>query len=133
MPEENPIPLDKVVRTYVKIRDKRSELKADFDAEDTKLVSQMDTLKGVLLEHCKEHDVTSVKTSEGLFYRTVKQRYWTSDWESMHAFILEHQEPALLDKRINQRHMRVFLEDNPDVLPKGLNSESQYTISIRKK
>tara|TARA_R100001244_G_C5168645_1_gene131551 strand:- start:1418 stop:1819 length:402 start_codon:yes stop_codon:yes gene_type:complete len=133
MPEENPIPLDKVVRTYVKIRDKRSELKADFDTEDTKLVSQMDTLKGVLLEHCKEHDVTSVKTSEGLFYRTVKQRYWTSDWESMHAFILEHQEPALLDKRINQRHMRVFLGDNPDVLPKGLNSESQYTISIRKK
>ena len=133
MPEENPIPLDKVVRTYVKIRDKRATLKADFDAEDTKLVSQMDTLKGVLLEHCKEHDVTSVKTSEGLFYRTVKQRYWTSDWENMHAFILEHKEPALLDKRINQKNMRVFLEENPDVLPKGLNSETQYTISIRKK
>jgi hypothetical protein len=114
------IPLDKLVKTYIKIRDRRSEVKTEFDKEDSILVEQLDAVKGALLEHCKEHDVSSVKTSEGLFYRTVKQTYWTSDWDQMH-------------KRLNQKNMKEFLESNPDLLPKGLNSNSTYTISVRRK
>ena len=127
------VSLDKLVKAYVKIRDHRSEIKKAYDAEDTVLVDQLDAVRAALLAHCKEHGVDSVRTAEGLFYRTVKQTYWTSDWEQMRKFILEHEEPSLLDKRINQKHMREFLEDNPDLLPKGLNSNSTYTISVRKK
>ena len=127
------VSLDKLVKAYVKIRDHRSEIKKAYDAEDTVLVDQLDAVRAALLAHCKEHGVDSVRTAEGLFYRTVKQTYWTSDWDQMHKFILEHEEPSLLDKRINQKHMREFLEDNPDLLPKGLNSNSTYTISVRKK
>lgn len=127
------VSLDKLVKAYVKIRDHRSEIKKAYDAEDTVLVDQLDAVRAALLAHCKEHGVDSVRTAEGLFYRTVKQTYWTSDWEQMHKFILEHEEPSLLDKRINQKHMREFLEDHPDLLPKGLNSNSTYTISVRKK
>jgi len=127
------VSLDKLVKAYVKIRDHRSEIKKAYDAEDTVLVDQLDAVRAALLAHCKEHGVDSVRTAEGLFYRTVKQTYWTSDWEQMHKFILEHEEPSLLDKRINQKHMREFLEDNPDLLPKGLNSNSTYIISVRKK
>lgn len=127
------VSLDKLVKTYVKIRDRRSEIKSTYEAEDTVLVEQLDRVKAALLGHCKEHGVDSVRTSEGLFYRTVKQTYWTNDWEKMHEFILEHKEPSLLDKRLNQKHMREFLEQNPDLLPKGLNSNSTYTISVRKK
>ena len=126
------ISLDKLVKTYIKIRERRSELKAEFDAQDAPLVQQLETVKGALLHHCKEHDVDSVKTSEGLFYRTVKQSYWTSDWDQMHKFILEHAEPSLLDKRNNQKNMKQFLEENPELLPKGLNSNSEYTIAVRR-
>ena len=127
------VTLDKMVKTYVKIRDRRSEIKRNYEAEDTALVDDLDKIKAALLAHCKEHGVDSVRTSEGLFYRTVQQKYWTDDWEQMHKFILEHAEPSLLDKRINQKHMREFLEENPKLLPKGLNSNSIYTISVRKK
>lgn len=126
------IPVEKLVRVFIKIRDARSKLKAQFDEEDGKLKDKLDTIRQGLLAHCKEHDVKSVATDAGTFYRSVKRRYWTSDWESMHQFILEHSEPALLDKRINQTNMRQFLEDNPDLVPKGLNAETEYTISVRK-
>lgn len=127
------VSLDKLVKAYVNIRDRRSEIKKGYEVEDTVLVDQLDAVRAALLAYCKDHGVDSVRTAEGLFYRTVKQTYWTSDWEQMHKFILEHAEPSLLDKRINQKHMREFLEDNPDLLPKGLNSNSTYTISVRKK
>ena len=126
------VPLDKLVKTYLKIRERRLELKAQFDEQDAPLTTQLEAVKGALLEHCKQHDVDSVKTSEGLFYRTVKQSYWTSDWEHLHSFIVEHAEPSLLDRRINQKNMKQFLEEHPELLPKGLNSNSEYIISIRR-
>ena len=76
--------------------------------------------------------MTGAKTTEGQFYRTVRQRYWTSDWEQMYKFVLEHETPELFEKRLNQTNMRQFLEENPDLLPKGLNVDSEYTISVRK-
>jgi len=67
-----------------------------------------------------------------LFYRSVKSKYWTSDWEAMHKFILEHGVPELLDKRLNQTNMKQFLEENPEVLPQGLNKDTEYAIAVRK-
>jgi hypothetical protein len=123
----------KLVRTYQKIRSARSELSAKFKEEDSDLSSKLDTVKKALLKYCDAQGVESVRTSEGLFYRSVKTKYWTSDWEQMHSFILEHEAPELLDKRVNQSNMRQFLEENPDLVPRGLNVDSEYTLSVRKK
>tara|TARA_R100001460_G_scaffold53159_6_gene92180 strand:+ start:484 stop:891 length:408 start_codon:yes stop_codon:yes gene_type:complete len=131
--EQGGIPIDKLTKTFIKIRTKRAELVANFKEEEEILVQQMDKIKKALLAYCKEHGVESVKTSEGVFYRTTKARYWTNDWEQMHKFILEHQVPELLDKRLNQSNMKQFLEENPEVVPKGLNVDSEYVVSVRKK
>lgn len=125
--------IDKLTRVYLKIRDKRRELATEFKEADKKLEVQMDQIKAVLLDHCKEHNVDSVRTSEGLFYRTVKTRYWTSDWEAMHKFVLKHEIPEFFEKRLNQGVVKEFLEENPESVPPGLNVDSEYTITVRKK
>lgn len=127
------VPVDKLTRIYIKIRDKRAQLSAAFKQEDDSLKAQQDKVKRALLDYCKEQNVESVRTDAGLFYRTVKKRYWTSDWESMHKFILENSVPEFLDKRLNQTSVKQFLEENPDLLPQGLNVDSEYAISVRKK
>lgn len=131
--EHNGIPVDKLTKAYLRIRSKRAELANKFKEEENNLLDQMEKIKKALLDYCKSHNVESVKTSEGVFYRTTRAKYWTSDWEQMHKFILEHEVPELLDKRLNQSNMRQFLEENPDVVPKGLNVDSEYIISVRKK
>jgi len=125
--------IDKLTRIYLKIRDKRSELSAEFKEADKKLEEQLNQVKAALLDHCKEHNVDSVRTSEGLFYRTVKTRYWTSDWESMHKFVLKHEIPEFFEKRLNQGVVKEFLEENPEAVPPGLNVDSEYVITVRKK
>jgi hypothetical protein len=127
------VSVDKLVKTYAKIRDKRAEITAKYKEEEGQLREKQDKVKSALLGYCKEHEVDSVRTASGLFYRTVKQRYWTSDWESMHKFIMGHDLPEFFEKRLNQTHVRQFLEENPDLLPAGLNVDSEYTISVRKK
>ena len=124
---------DKLAKTYLRIRAERSMLSAKYKEDDGKLIRQMDTIKQAMLDHCEAHNVESVRTSEGLFFRSTKRKYWVSEWDAIHKLIVEENAPQLLDKRINQANMREFLEENPDLKPEGLEIEEEVTISVRKK
>lgn len=124
--------LDKLTKAYIKIRDAKSKLKAEYDAADAALTEQQDTIKRALLDHCKDHGVDSVRTASGLFYRSTKTRYWTGDWAAMHAFVMERGLPEFLEKRLNQGAVKAYLEENPEDPPPALNIDSEYTISVRK-
>jgi len=63
---------------------------------------------------------------------SVKTRYNTQDWDSFKKFVVEHDAVDLLEKRIAQTNMSQFLEENPGLVPPGLNSSSEYDISVRK-
>jgi hypothetical protein len=133
MAENTPVQVDKLTRTYIKIRDARAKLAAEFKMQDELMVGQLDLVKEALLDYCKAHGVDSVRTSEGLVYRTQKTRYWTSDWSSMHKFILENNLPEFFEKRLNQGAVKEYLEENPESVPPGLNTDSEYVIAVRKK
>ena len=68
-----------------------------------------------------------------MFFRSKRTKYWVKDWDAMHNFIKEHDVPELLDKRINQTNTRQFLEENPTLIPDGLDTETELVISVRKK
>lgn len=130
---DEPVQVDKLTRAYLKIREKRAELAAEFKAADNELLEQIETIKDALLDYCKTHGVDSVRTADGLVYRTQKTRYWTSDWHSMHKFIMENEVPEFFEKRLNQGAVKEFLEENPEKIPPGLNVDSEYVIAVRKK
>jgi len=124
---------DRLTKAYIKIRTERSLISAEYQEKDGALVRQQEILKKALLDYCDKHNVESVRTSEGLFFRSTKTKYWASDWEHMYEFIREHDVPQLLDRRLNQTNIKQFLEENPDVSPKGMNIDTEYVISVRKK
>ncbi len=131
--ETETIGLDRLVSAYVKLRDVKAQIRKELEEQEAEIESKMNTIKEALLEHCKATGSESVRTSAGTFYRGVKSKYWTSDWDSMNKFILENNAIDLLEKRLHQTNMRTFLEENPDKLPPGLNVESEYTITVRRK
>lgn len=127
---------DKVVKTYIKIRDARAELKKKFEDDDKVLTDQMEVLEQYLLDVCKAAGANSFNTNFGTVIRQIKTRYWTSDWESMHKFIKENIDAGgldLLERRIAQKAMGEFLEHHPDKLPKGMNVDPRYTVVVRRK
>tara|TARA_R100000687_G_scaffold75234_1_gene66585 strand:- start:292 stop:705 length:414 start_codon:yes stop_codon:yes gene_type:complete len=133
MTDADKIGIDRLVSLYLKMRDKKAELTTNFRKKEEELNTKLDAVKTTLLTHCKDTGVESVRTASGTFYRTVKNKYWTSDWESMSKFIVEHKAVDLLEKRIHQSNMKQFLEENPEELPSGLNVDAEYTITVRRK
>jgi len=126
------IGVDKLVSAYIKVRDKKNEVTQELKEREAEYNQKLDIIKAALLEHCQDTGVESVRTEAGTFYRTVKKRFWTSDWEALNQFILEHEAVDLLEKRIHQGNMKSFLEENPDLLPPGVNVDSEYTVNVRR-
>jgi hypothetical protein len=50
MAENNPVQVDKLTRTYIKIRDARAKLAAEFKMQDELMVGQLDLVKEALLD-----------------------------------------------------------------------------------
>ena len=130
--DKSPPNLDLLAGVYIKIRDARTTLKAEFTMQDSVLQEQMNLLETNMLDACKDLNASSIKTPHGTIIRSVKSRYWTNDWDSMYTFIREQGAFGLLEKRLHQTNMKEFLVENPDLLPMGLNVESEYTVVVRR-
>lgn len=123
---------DKLVSIYIKLRDKRAQALKEFEELDAELKTQQDMVSDKLQEMLKEIGADNIKTKHGTVTRTIKTRYWTSDWASMFQFIKDNDAMYLMEQRIHQTNIKKFLGENPDQLPIGLNSDSRYTVSVRK-
>ena len=93
-----------------------------------------DRLKGqeLLIEVCRVLKSDSFKNKVGTLTRRVKKRYWTTDWPSMFKFIKDKELLEFMEKRLNQTNVKEYIADHPDELPPGLQSTSEYTVSVRK-
>ena len=123
---------NKLVQVYIKIRDAKELKKKQMEEEIAALDRQLDAVEQELLEICKSTGQDGGKTPFGSFTRSVKTRYWTSDWDSMYKFIRQHDAPELLERRIHQGNFSEFLKDHPDDMPAGVNVESKYSITVRR-
>jgi len=82
---------------------------------------------------CKEIGAESIRTEFGNVYRTVRTRYETTDWDNMYKFIMEHDIPQVLERRISVTNMKQFLDENPTLMPVGMNVNNKYTVTVRRK
>jgi hypothetical protein len=129
---EKTIDADKLVKVYIKMRDAKAQMVAEHDEKVAALEAQMGIIEHELLDICKATGQDGGKTSHGSFTRTVKTRYWTNDWDAMYRFIKDHDAVDLLERRVAQLNMKTFLQENPGLLPEGLNVDSKYSITVRR-
>lgn len=129
---EDAIPLDKLVKIYRKIKTEIDTMTKEYDTKLEELKAAQDEIKFEIKDQMKAMGLTSVKSPFGTVSMRQSTRYNTSDWASFKDFILEHGAVELLEKRIAQANMAQFLEENPGVLPPGLNSHSEFNIVITK-
>lgn len=122
---------NKLIATYVKIRDARSDAKHKYEETDSKLKDQLKLIEAELMAGMTELNVTSLKTSQGTASRATRTRYWAPDWDEFKNFALENEAFDLFERRIHQSNMREFIEQNPEVVP-PIAADSRYSIVVRR-
>lgn len=125
---EDTIPMDKLARMYVKMRNAIQDL--DKQIENIKEAQQH--VKNAMKDQMLALGTKSVRTDNGTITLKEKTRYYTQDWDSFKRFVVEHDAVDLLEKRIAQTNMQTFLEENPDLHPPGLSNTAEFDISVIK-
>ena len=123
---------DKLAKVYIKMRDKLQELQREYEEEEANIRAQMEIIEQKLLDICKETGADSIKTPVGTVMKSTKTSIWPSDWAAMYDFIRQHDAYDLLERRVHQTNMKTWLEDNPGLLPQGLNAETRYSVTVRR-
>lgn len=132
MTDEASVPMDKLARVYRKMQTRIQELTAAYETEVEVLKAQQDQVKAALKDQMLALGLTSVRTTEGTVILSTKTRYSTTDWDEFKEFVKEHDALDLFEKRIAQTNMAQFLKDNPALVPPGLSSNAEYSVSVRK-
>ena len=125
---DDQVPVDRLVRMYMKMRTAVQEL----DAQIETIKEQQQAVKNEIKDRMRDTGVKSLRTDFGTVSLMEKTRFYTTDWDSFKKFMVEHDALDLLEKRIAQTNMKTFLEENPGAIPPGLNSDTEFDISVRK-
>lgn len=124
--------LSEAVTLYIQLRDKKAEMKAEFDASIAPINEKMDKLEAKLLDVFNKTGMDSVKTEHGTAYTAVRTTASIADREAFMNFVKANEEWSLLEVRASKTAVEQFRETNDNELPPGVNMRSERVVNVRR-
>ena len=122
----------RLVKAYINIRDKRSELKKEFEAQDADLKAKMTLLENTMLQHLQATNADSVRTELGTFYRQEEITPSGSDWAAFYDWVKQNDAFDALERRIKKTFVSDYMEANDGAIPPGVSVYRQYVCRVRR-
>lgn len=124
--------LSEAVSLYIKLRDQKAQLKAEFDVKVSPVQEKMDKLEAKLLDVFNQTGMDSVKTEFGTAYASTRTTASVADRDAFMDFVKGKQEWSLLEVRVNKTAVDQFRSANDDELPPGINVREERVVNIRR-
>lgn len=123
-----------VVEAMVQIRDKRAELKKEFEKEDKKLRDKWARGERWLVDHLQEHRLSNMGVdNKWTVFKTESLRAGVGDWTAIAEHIKQTGDVDLLEHRISSKSVKEYMEANHGQVPPGVSTDTKVAINIRKK
>jgi hypothetical protein len=123
--------MDDLVKTYIQVREKKSQLKAKYDLDKAKYDELQNKIEALLLIKFGEIGVDSVKTDQGTAYTATHTSASIADWDTFFGFVKEHQAYELIERRVSKAAVEQYKSANED-LPPGINYSETRVVNFRK-
>jgi phage host-nuclease inhibitor protein Gam len=124
--------LSEAVSLYIQMRDKKAQMKADFEASIAPLNEKMDKLEAKLLDVFNKTGMDSVKTEFGTAYATTRTTASVADREAFMEYVKANEEWALLEVRTSKTAVEQYRAANDNDLPPGVNLREERVVNIRR-
>lgn len=123
--------LSEAVALYIKMRDRKAELKAEFDAKVAPLNEKMDKLEAKLLDVFNQTGMDSVKTEFGTAYSTTRVTASVADKEVFMAHIRANDDWGLLEVRASKTAVDQYRSVHDDI-PPGVSMREERVVNVRR-
>jgi hypothetical protein len=121
--------IDELVSLYIKLRDRRSKRKAEYELDDAKDKGFQEKIEAKLMAYFNETGVESARTDAGTAFKSVKISATVADRDSYMPWAIEH--PEFLPSSVNKSAVDAYLESTGE-LPPGVNVSRVATINVRR-
>jgi len=125
--------VDDLSTEYIRIRTEREVLKEKIEGEDKVFAEQLAEIEHKLVQIMLADNTTSMSTARTIIIKRVMKRYNPTNWEAVYRLVDKHKAFGLLHKRIHDTNMKDFLDEHPDEYPEGLNVDSRYAVTVKRK
>jgi phage host-nuclease inhibitor protein Gam len=123
--------LSEAVSIYIKMRDKKAQMKAEFDASIAPLNEKMEKLEAKLLDIFNKTGMDSVKTEFGTAYTTTRVTASVADREIFMNYVKDNEEWSLLEVRAAKTAVEQFRSIHDD-LPPGISMREERVVNVRR-
>lgn len=123
--------LDAIIERYVKLRDKKAQLKAAFDTSVADINTALERCEAVIMQQLDAQGVESIRTDFGTAFKSVTASATVADWELTLDFIRQNELWDMLEKRVSKASVEQYKLDNND-LPPGINYRQAVSLNVRR-
>ena len=125
--------LDELVANYIKLRDKKSLLKKQYDEKVAKVDAVMDRMEAIILKTFQDSGIDSARTDAGTAYISTRTSATVASREELFQWIQEdfEERSIFLENRVSKVAVEQFKAANDD-LPPGVNFRSEIVVGVRR-
>ena len=125
--------LDELVANYIKLRDKKSQLKKQYDEKVAKVDAVMDKMEAIILKTFQDSGIDSARTDAGTAYISTRTSATVGSREEFLSWVLQDpdERSIFLENRVSKVAVEQFKAANDD-LPPGIDFRSEVTVGVRR-
>lgn len=123
--------VDMLVQRYVELRDNKAKLKKEMETAISSIDDLLKQMEGVLLEKMNSLGAESVRTKAGTVYKSTAMYASVSDWEALLRFVREHDHWQFLQRAVNRKEVREFMEEENVDVP-GVRIRREVEVNVRR-
>lgn len=127
------ITTDRLVTTYIKIRDCKSAESKVWEEREAKLNTDLKTIEMELLRRAQAEGVTGFKIAGiGTAYQKESIKVTIADDLVFYAFVKELGDLDFFERRVKSTHVQEYMKANGGHLPPGINVFKEIGMGIRR-
>ena len=123
--------LSELVAKYIELRDKKAQLKAEYDEKANKLDAVLDQIEGTLLKTFDTAGMDSVKTEFGTAYTTVQTTASVADPDVFREFVKQNDAWEMMQTRVSKTAVEQYKAVHGDI-PPGVNWREERVVNVRR-
>lgn len=125
--------VDELVSKYIMLRDKKAEMKKEYEGKAAKVMEVMDKIEAVLLKTFQDTGSDSIKTEMGTAFKSTRSSATVADRDAYFGWVLADPEERMMfvESRANKTAVEQYKAANDD-LPPGLNWREEVVVNVRR-
>lgn len=123
--------LSELIDKYIEIRDKKAQLKAEYDAKKGKMDEALGKIEAVILKTFETSGMESAKTEKGTAYTSKLVTATVADPDVFMRHVIENQAWHMIEKRCSKVGVEQYRAEH-DKPPPGINWREERVVNVRR-